>query len=311
MRFESLSRSIRMIRRACSLAVFVPLLGTASGAGAESKQDVDALATFLARYETIRSVHLQAVAVLERTPAGQPTSVAQGEVEYWEQGSSFRNRCTTRGDARLLDDVDLAFDGTTFRYFVPRMNSLFYLAGDSENSPVALPNPLFLPVEVVVEKEPGCMYCRVSLAKVVASQSRLASRIEQATRGASGQSIYELLPDTDGRGEFRARVEMMSVAGQSVPGVVERRSLAGEPESRTEFSDWVEVGASGFLVPKRIAITDFGPDGTVTLRMTFQVTAVEIDQPLESELFRPTIREDTQIFDASQVVHPEIPALVE
>jgi hypothetical protein len=308
---EGLHRSARVIRLAGSLALLVPLLGHSSAARAESAKEADALESFLAQYEAIRSVHLRAVAVLERTPAGQPTSVAQGEVEYWEQGSSYRNRCTTRGDVRLLDDVDVAFDGTTFRYFVPRMNSLFYLAGDSENSPVALPNPLFLPVEAVVEKDPGCRYCRASLARVAASRSRLASRIERTTRGTSGQSVYELLPDADGRGEFRSRLEMSSVEGQPVPGVVERLSLAGEPESRTEFSDWVEVDASGFLVPKRIAITDFGPDGAVTLRMTFQVTAVEVDQPLESELFHPTIGEDTAILDASQVVHPEIPALAE
>ena len=113
----------------------------------------------------------------------------------------------------------------------------------------------------------------------------------------------------DGRGAYKASFLVGIGEGRPVVDFVERRSLGGTIESRLEFADWLEVGDSEFLFPKRISITDFDPDGTVTMRMTFQIDKIEVDVELPVEQFRPVVRADTAISDAAQTLHPEIPSV--
>jgi hypothetical protein len=299
-----------------AVAIAGSLLGNTSPVGAAERAFPlrDSLDAFVAAFQQLSSIHIEAESILERRDSSGSPSSARGSIEYWETiDGKYRLRCATAGDSALFDDVDFAYDGEKFRIFFPGMNSEFYLGEDTTQTPAALPNPFYLPVYFGWPLRPECGMCRQKLSSVAdirrelrRASSDLVRESSDVTKGVSTLSIGPIFGRSDASThevDLRARGDSYEVAE------IRRFDSSGRLATSISFTEWATVEGGRFQFPRTISMRAFDEHGALTMRLEYLITKVDVNLELLANLFVPTKRHDTLSLDAGTPVHDHIPGI--
>lgn len=241
------------------------------------------IASFLDQFSTVESVHIEAHALIHlQTPAGAVTG--QGSFLYQEQDGRFRIRCQTDRHLGLMDDVEYSYDGKrSLIWFLPS-NTVTSNESFLERTPTALPNPFFLPLDLVLDSR-GCSECRWSL-------ERLRDWREDAPLGAlrfegSESSVH-------GRNEQpSSRVALTRVADRWVPGRVVRTMPEQAGEIVLTMRDYEVL--QEFVFPRAMTVETLDPQQRAAMRMELLITNLEINRPISPDSFS-TIGDEKSTF---------------
>ncbi len=296
----------RLCRRgfiAASLVGGVLGLPWTAAAGAPGIEGTDPLGS-LKRYANIRSIHLLAhaafgLAAHDDQPAGRGT----GEFEFWAEADRYRVRCVTSPALGLASDRDIAFDGSRVQSFDRESGLLTIKKGADAQMTVALPNPLFLPLEFLNPGADPCPFCATRLVDLQdpgfwSRRTKAARPFDSARAVDSLTSDGKGLPkglqqyDVDGAvllgARLSYRVVLGSVLGRIVPLRITRFSSDG---SR------VEINASHFEVtgsstgseigpiPLRIDMAAFDETGKNVSNVTFTIDVIELNWKVDGKVF--------------------------
>ena len=233
-----------MNRRLLSFGLLPAVLGTgilclswtasARAPGSELVGPLDSLI----RYSNIHSIHFIAHATIWLAPQGeqpQPVVRGTGEFEFWADADRYRVRCVTAPQLQLATDLEIAFDGERRQQFSPRMAMLIVKKGNDSSMPLALPNPLFLPLDFLNPETDACKVCAIRLTDL--QDPRFWSRRTQTARKLDVPSSVAAPYAVDGAlfqgAQLSYRVDFGTVQGRVVPLRVVRSSSGG---SRVEIS---------------------------------------------------------------------------
>src|SRR6266567_8813613 len=116
----------------------------------------------LIRYSKLRSIHFIAHAAIWVVPHDDQVR-GTGEFEFWAAADRYRVRCVTSRQLGLASDLEIAFDGDRWQMFEHEHGLLALKKGDNPMMVLALPNPLFLPLDFLSLQTDTCPICAVRL----------------------------------------------------------------------------------------------------------------------------------------------------
>lgn len=260
------------------LATLLPTVMSSAAKPEASGADVEQppqLTVFLDQFESLRSIHMTAQALIRlETPHGVRTG--QGSFVYQEQGDQFRIRCETDRSLGLMDDVEYIYDGNRSLIWFLASNTVTANESFLEETPTALPNPFYLPLEFAVDLQ-ACPQCRMSLERVRRAREREAVPFS-LNAPAHGQS----LETSQGFRRSAAKVEARQVSGLWVPDRIVR-SLTEGGELTIDLRDYEAF--DGLVFPRAITMQAIDPKARTAMRIDLLVTTMETNRPIEAQAF--------------------------
>lgn len=254
------------------------------------------------RYAKITSVHLRSSAVVKRISdrPGDPPLNGNVRLEYWANSHGYRTSCSSDASLGLVGDMEWAFDGSLWQLLEMANAKLVLSTHAPRYSPVACPNALFLLVEFLGDRQPGCGAMCVELADLRETAGEVVS-----SRSSHGVDEY-------------------SIRGQGAPGsaatflltvdvtTADPRSLVRFYPSGRKAAEFSAVKFSPTAVgplPTTIQGRSFQDNSTGTLidTATFAVERLEINRPIDEHLFQIDWASAKSVYDADAekfLVHP-------
>jgi len=282
------------------------LLLTASGPASAQSERLEEL---LDAYRGLKTVHLQATAVVSLSETGRRVS-GDAKFEYWDTGRRYRARCHSDPSLQsgnsfaLSQDADFAYNGKLAQHWDLSQNLLSIGRRESRLLPLALPNPFVLPVAFLIPDSRDCRGCKIGLTEIrPADFDELAEDGRIYWESGSDESIRIEGTPLGGRA-LDATVALIDVDGVTVVERIERR-FEGERRQVVELYDHEAAGESDreapFLFPRRIVLSDYGPnkagDEELQIRTEYTIDLVEIDVKIPRTTFGLMGDRTTAIYD--------------
>jgi hypothetical protein len=201
----------------------------------------------LIRYSKLRSIHFIAHAAIWVVPHDDQVR-GTGEFEFWAVADRYRVRCVTSRQLELASDLEVAFDGDRRQMFEHEHGLLTVKRGDNPTMPLALPNPLFLPLDFLSPDTDTCRLCAVRLTDLQdprfwSRRTQTAHLVNSSTSDAKNpEYTYTLDGGVLLGGQLSYRADLGMVQGAVVPLRMTRFYSDGSRR---------EVSASNFEVPSR------------------------------------------------------------
>lgn len=262
------------------------------------------LAAIWQRFSALEAVNLKAAVEVQkagRTPSGAQSNTGLGSYEYWEQGDLYKVSVTLPDALEMSRVTDVAFDGFLRQMFFADTRMVTESREDSRQVPVAVRNPLFLPLSFL---NPAlgdtCGLCELRLADLRAA--------EQAQHTAPPTSA-----GGPGPGEARDYQVLMSENGEDI-AAIEARGASGQVLSRALFSDYQEVpGELSWRFPMTIrleSISETSEDQPPRLVVVYHIEHLTSNRPVEPGTFRIPLGKAERVWedeDRSFVKRPHEP----
>lgn len=302
-----------MLRRK-SAAVFAAafLLLLVSAAAPTQAAQLDVLSGFLDQFTTVSSIHLEAEIVISIDGPNGP-GLGSGTFSYWEQGDLFRIRCETEGIPGLMQDVEFAYDGEESLIWLLESNTLTENTSLTRETPTALPNPFFLPVEFLSRRS-TCSTCRPSLDDIVQERPLLTVLDRrQATAGASSTGEAGEPQTTEPRTTLllakseigpRYTVDLAQRQGMWAPAVIRHTSPETGEEMRIGLAGYEQ--AHSLLFPRTITVETRHPGTGAAAEVTFTVKTLEVNESLSPDAFLIRVNEATHVLRQEEVEDVEL-----
>ncbi|MFN2453834.1 MAG: hypothetical protein ABR577_06395 [Pyrinomonadaceae bacterium] len=273
-------------------AATVFILFTSADTKVKGNKDksVRALEGLRAKYASINSVHLTADANIALF--GSNFRAGTGTFEYWAEGNRYRIKCHTDKHLGFKTDLDISYDGKRFCFFDRGSGILSYRQKDDLRSQIALPNPLFLPVDYLSIDDDECPLCVLRLSDVKSQSSRWNSRAtalevrSQRRDVNTGDLISDLeMPGGKINGQpFKLRVRLAGPSEDDArPAQIERVAPDGRIMASIAFNESMQN--SSIQLPRRISINAFDDKGNPALRLEYTVKTIEVNQPIDDSTF--------------------------
>lgn len=268
---------------------------------AQSKEkSTRALEQLRVKYAAINSVHLLADAKITIYGVN-----GTGTFEYWAEGNRYKIKSHTDKHLGLKTDVDVAYDGNRFHYFDRGSGILSFRKQDEIRSQVALPNPLFLPIDYLSNDDDDCSLCALRLPDLKAKNGRWENRARDLEVKSKRQdkntgdtiSEVEMPGGKIDKRPFKLRVRTTGPAEENVrPVQIERIASDGKVMLSLTFGDFIQN--SLVQHPRRISIDAFDEEGDLALKIEFTVRTLEINQPIDNNIFTINFDEAEGVWDS-------------
>lgn len=281
------------------------LAGSGWAATARADDLLDSLARMRAQYESIESVHLLASAniFLANDPEGTE-ALGKGSFEYWAQADRYRMDCRTPPRLGLAPDVDVAFDGQLLQLLLREMNTLSIRSGDARQQPVALPNPLFLPLDFVSPRGPDCDGCALRLTDLQTLEL-WDERVRQArpeVLAAPGQGGRRSLSIPGGMVDGEPTRYRLSVEGGGRAARlrrIDRLDAAGRLLATVEMDGFRTVRGAAIDFPHEIRVKVLAPGSEESaMELEYHVETLEVNVALPDEVFTLEPGEGVRVWDS-------------
>ena len=241
------------------------------------------------RYGDTESVHLKAKVEIWQMGDDGKSRTGTGSYEYWEQGERYRVSVSLPEILELSRVSDIAFDGFRRQMLLADSRILTVSRHDSRQVPVALPNPLLLPLSFLAPPAEACNRCELRLADFRAAWQ------DKEPGGTAKRG---------GVGQLRA-ARKISWKGEEISAI----TLAdpdGKAWGRTGFSDHKVLASWSGRFPMTQRLELFS-DGSLTpgLVVVYRIESLELNLPLGDTTFSiPTDRADKIWNDDDRVFQP-------
>ena len=295
-------RLARGLLRGVPVVVTLLALGTP---GARAQDLLGALESLRASYQALESVHLVASAeiFIGSDPTGT-SAAGMGEFEYWAEEDRYRIACRTPPRLGLAPNVQVAFNGALFQLLLEEMATLSIQAADARQLPVALPNPLFLPLDFVSPDDSECDGCALRMTDLKAlelwDRRVSAARVDRpaGSNNAGWRSLR--MPGGVVEGEpYQYRLFLEDPGPQARLRRIERLSDSDEVLLTIELDDYRLAQGAPFRFPHKINVKLHAPDSDdLAMELTYTIQTLEVDRPLAEEVFTLEVSEDIKIWDS-------------
>jgi hypothetical protein len=245
------------------------------------------------QYRGISSIHMQATAHVWRTEEyGHPEKEGAGysQFEYWASGDRYRVRTATDPQLGLAPDMDVAFDGELFQFYLHANSHLSIQAGDRPEFLTAVPNPFFLPFFHLERSSDECMPCPLRLSDLEddshwTRRMGAASAVARMVAGPEGEVVFEI---PAGRQRLETEVSVFRVhlagnAGRELPKRIERVDSSGKLVTSLDFGEFRQEGP--VTVPLDIQLRSFDKSGREIMRTHYEIELLEINQSIDADAF--------------------------
>jgi hypothetical protein len=271
-------------------AMILGLLCTTGVGGCLRAELTPELLDQVERYGDAESVHLKAtVEFWQMGDDGAPRS-GVGAYEYWEQGIRYRVSVSLPETLELSRVTDLAFDGSRRQMLLADSRILTVSRLDSRQVPVALANPLFLPLSFLAPAPESCGRCELRLADF------RAARRDPETGGVAKKG---------GVAWLQAAARQVSWQGEEIAAIA-LDGPSGQPWGRVLFSDYraLESWSGRFPMMQRLEL--FSEEATSPeLVVVYRIERLDFNLPLADSIFSiPTDRADKIWNDDDRVFEP-------
>lgn len=233
------------------------------------------------RYAKIKSVHLKSTARVRSVspiPGEKPVS-GNLTFEYWAEGNQYRMKCSSDPSLGLVEDMELAFDGSMSQFLeAEEPTKLSVRAGSTRRNPLTCPNPLFLMVQFLGDHEdPGCGYTCTDLPDLSDAAGNVILQ-----RATGGHNAY-VLGGRGSRDPLRYQLTLDPATGTS------RSLVRFYPNGRKETELTVLKNSVTIVgpLPTQIQLKGFDDDpaSPLIVTTTFRIDELSINQPLDHHLF--------------------------
>ena len=286
--------------------IFVSSAFNVTGADTRKEKAVRNLDALRQKYAAVKTVHFAADAKI--AIYGNNFRAGAGTYEYWAEGKRYRIKCRTDEHLQFRTDLDVAFDGKHFYFFDRRSGVLSYRQRDELRNQTALPNPFFLPVDYLSSDDDECAFCAMHLPDFKFEHARWDDRARnlevksQRHDESTGSMVEELeMPGgkLDGR-PFKLRVRTVgaSAAGAVQPTRIDRVTLDGKVMASINFSNFMPSALGQF--PRNISVVTFDDNGNAALRVEFSVRTLEVNEPLENNIFTINFEEAEGVWNSDE-----------
>lgn len=227
-------------------------------------------------------------------PGGKEIA-GRGTYEYWEEGNRYKTRVDLPKDLGLSQITEIACDGTLRQIFWADMGTITVSREDTRMVPVALFNPLFLPLSFLAPSSEICARCELRLADLRAARPRSGNDASPSgTFFRFGKEIvYEVT---------------LSGAGE-ITGVVAKEPR-GRLVSRALFSDYRPVPGGGWRLPRTIRFEVIseapGPEAPV-LVTTYRIERLNLNPQFEASTFQLAWDRAEYVWDDERQTHLKRP----
>jgi outer membrane lipoprotein-sorting protein len=284
-------------------AAFLLLLLLVSPAAPTEAAQPDVLSPFLDQFTTVSSVHLEAEIVISIEGPDGPL-LGSGTFSYWEQGDLFRIRCETEGIPGLMQDVEWGYDGEESLIWLLESNTITENTSLTRETPTALPNPFFLPVEFLSRRS-TCPTCRASLDDIV--QERPLLTVLDRSRAISGGS------STGGEAE-EPRTTLVLAKSETGPrytvDLAQREGIwapAAIRQTRPETGEEIVIRladyrrAHSLVFPQTLTVQTQDVRTGNSAEVTFAIKTLEVNESLSPDTFSIRGNETTHVLRQEEV----------
>lgn len=264
---------------------------------------VEKLEELRQRYAAIRSVHM--VADAQITLYGTNFRIGKGSYEYWAEGDRYKIKCQSDKHLEFLPDVDIAYDGSQFYRLDRASRILSYQQQDVSKTIGALPNPLFLPVNFLSIEDDDCRFCGLRMTDFKSHSARWydrAARLEVRSQRKEPNSIYNLTDlEMPGGTKAKRAVRMQLRIAETGDGRVRTTRIDEvSPDGRVltslTFDNFFATALGEF--PRTISLEVFDERSNILVRMIYSVKTLELDQPIEKNVFAISFEEAETVWDS-------------
>lgn len=286
-------------------AVLVLSVSSSSVQDANREKAARNLERLRGRYAAINSVHL--AADVKIVIYDNPIRVGNGSYEYWAEGERYRIKCLTDRHLGLKTDFDVAYDGRRFYLLDHRLGVLSFRQNDEMRSQVALPNPLFLPVDYLSNDDDDCLFCALRLPDLKAENERWLSRTRslnvksERKDGVAGvtTSEFEMPGGKLNNRPYKIRMRATELKdGNLIPRQIDRIASDGKTLTSISFDNFMATSLGQF--PQSILAKAFDDDGNMTLQAEFTVKTLRVNEPVENSRFTINFDEAEGVWDSDQ-----------
>lgn len=282
------------------LVLALVILGAPSMWGAVrqglSNPGLEALAKLQSSYTPIETVHLEATFVMKVHEAehldtsGGPVQ-GTGHLEYWGKGNLFHIQTETDSRLGLLGNTEIAYDGETYQRFLPD-SSILTLQDGNNQQVMALPNPLFLPVDFLSRDTDACPFCALRLSDLQASSTweSVRSTFGEAMKLGDGDLEMVSIPGGEKKGRtFSHRVTLAAEPAGFPLASIDRVTPDGKKLMTLRFPETDTFRGAGVVatLPRIIDITIYDETKTsVSAEVRYFISELTLNQPLGQEAFQ-------------------------
>jgi hypothetical protein len=269
------------------------------------ERSVEKLEVHRQRLARLRSIHMQASARIEIY--GDNPKSGTGSYEYWAAGKLYKIRCHTDPELGFAPDIDMAYDGKRF-YFLDRGSAMLsYRQLDEAKSPVALPNPLFLPLDFLSDDDDDCLFCALRLPDLASQSERWRLRQEGLAVKSTGKNTINGLTETElempggvlDKRAFKLRVRMLEgLDGTARPLRIDRVGADGKLLTSLTFDDFAESGLANW--PRSMTVEGFDESSNLMMRLSYSVKLLDVDQRIEPGTFAIGLDEAEGVWDSDE-----------
>jgi len=262
-----------------------------NGAGADKEKAIRQLERTRERYSAIKSVRL--AADVKIAIYGKDFRAGVGTYEYWAEGDRYRVKSRTDKHLGLKTDFDVAYNGKRFYLLDHRQKVLSYRQNDAPRTTVALPNPLFLPVDYLSNDDDECALCALRLSDFKTENARSSNRVKSLTvkderrdDGAGGiVRELEMPGGKTNRQPFHLSVRALELSDSQTRVLqINRVAANGKALSSLSFADFTPGALLGEF-PRSISVKAFDDDGNLALQAEFTIKVLEVNGTIENNVF--------------------------
>ncbi|HEV2800089.1 MAG TPA: hypothetical protein VGW12_06320 [Pyrinomonadaceae bacterium] len=273
--------------------------------GADREKAIRHLERIREKYSGIRSIHL--TADVKIAIYGNDFRAGGGTYEFWAENDRYRIRSRTDKHIGLKTDFDVAYDGKRFYLLDPKQKVLSYQQKDVPRNTVALPNPLFLPVDYLSNNDDDCILCALRLSDFKTENARSSNRVKSLTVKSErrdsrlGGVVRELeMPGgKTNKQAFRLAVRTLETSeDQARPLQIDRIALDGKALGSISFSDFMPSALGDF--PRNISIKAFDDNGALALQAEFTIKTLEINEAVGGNIFTINFDEADTVWDSDE-----------
>jgi len=297
------------LRLFVGLLLFVPSLLLA-----QKRTLVDELKKSFSNYGAIESLHIEVdintsiYGPLPGWPMEKPFSELTDRysfLEFWANEDLFRIEVRTDPDLRLLQDMEIAYDGHIYQIHFIDSNMLTYTSEGKHNPAMvtAIPQPAFLPFIFVSRNGPSCPGCRLRLVDFHDSYEWFVrmSAAEYITENEVGDGLripVQNGPDVEFYSVF---VKTMS-DGAKMPSLI--RSRHGDYSRQILFESYeahkTKSGVKAWI-PQRVVLKNFGVGNSgkeqLLMSTSYSISRTEVDKIQDNSIFTIPTHDISVVYD--------------
>lgn len=257
------------------------------------KTHLAAIEKILQSYADVKSVELEATVEVNIFKSENETINGSGQFFYvadgnrYKYGSRLSDNLVAEG---LMRNLDVAFDGSRFYMLDHQSKILSFQPQEEIRSPVALPNPFFLPLDFLSVNDDDCVNCRLRLQDVKALSPRLTDRLKSISELRSLSNEVGVVSDvrlSGGKINKTPYNNVITLAGEKKDKAnissVMRTDDSGKHLVLSIMTDHRDTAGFNGKIPYVIETVAYDATGRVNFRLLYSITELKINQPVADE----------------------------